>query len=234
MAVRALYLQLPPELGGVRFGPFPGTCVLGSDPKRAQVVLDPSMGIFPVHATVTQTAGGTYTVAPGAKDAKLFLVPAGQTHTWPITGPVQAKVGDLVILGTVTGPRFQLQTDQPVAAAPGAAEVVQTARQSGEQGFLQSASQAMAGFGGTAGMTRASRPSSGIAGELQRQLIARSMARSGVMRTGYILWTRFRTGSLFPPYVIVSIGIAVIAALGTGTLSCSGLIYVFLDVLHLR
>jgi hypothetical protein len=234
MAVRTLYLQLPPELGGIRFGPFPGACALGSDPKRSQIVLDPSLGIYPVHVSVTRTAVDAFTIAPSAKEARVFLIPMGQAHTWPVTGPVQARAGDTMIVGTVSGPRFQLQSDQPVSAAPSAASVVQTARQTGgEQGLVQGVSQFMEGMVRPSGFSHGGQRS-GIGGELQRQILARSMASSGPMRTAYILWTRFRTGSLITPYVIVSIGIAVVGLLGTGTLSCSGLLYILLDVLHLR
>jgi hypothetical protein len=227
MAVRILYLQLPPELGGIRFGPFPGTCIIGSDPKRAQLHLDPSLGVYPIHATVTHTAVGRFTVAPASKECKLFLMPVGQMHTWPINGPVQASVGDLLIIGTPTGPRFQLLSEQPIAAAPTAASIVQTARATGgEQGLIQGASELIDGV---------FRPSgSGVVGEINRQLMARALARSGPTRTLYNLWTRVRTGQLFTPSFIVAVGLALVGAIGTGSVSCSGLLYVLYHALGLR
>src|SRR5688572_60561 len=138
MAPRNIFLQLPAELGGLRFGPFPGTVTIGSDGKRSQLVLDPSLGVFPVHAVVTQVPDGSFTVAPAGRECKLFLAPTGQAHVWPITGPVQARAGDTLIVGTPSGPRFQLMPDTPIAAAPSAAQIVQTARATGgEQGLLQ-------------------------------------------------------------------------------------------------
>lgn len=228
MASRTLYLQLPPELGGVRFGPFTASCTLGSDPKRAQIVLDPSMGVFPVHATVALAGEGLFTVAPAGKDCKLFLLPAGQPHTWPVTGPVQAKAGDLVILGTPGGPRFVLLPDLPVGQAPTASQIVQTARSTGgEKGLVDSVSMML---------DKVTRPAagSGIAGEINRQIVARSLARPGPMRSVYVVWTKLRSGTLFSPYVIVAIGFALIGLIGTGSVSCTGVLYVVMDVLGLR
>lgn len=224
-----MYLQLPVEFGGVRFGPFAKTCTIGSDPKRSQIHIDPSMGIFPVHATVALGPDGMFTLAPAGRECKVFLVPAGQPHTWPVASPVQAKAGDTVILGTPSGPRFLLSTDVPVGTAPSAQQVVRTARESrgSESGLLDSVSMALDG------LSRPVARTDGIAGELNRQLVARSLAQPGPVRTVYQLWTRFRSGSLFSPYVIVAIGIAVVGLIGTGSLSCSGLVFVVMDVLRI-
>ena len=46
------FLQLPPELGGLRFGPFDQWIQIGSDPKRNQIVLDPAHGVFPSHCAI--------------------------------------------------------------------------------------------------------------------------------------------------------------------------------------
>ena len=231
MAAKTLFLQLPPEMGGARFGPFPGRCVLGSDPKRAQIVLDPSLGVFPVHATVTRTGPTQFTVVPANRECKLFLTPNNQSHTWPIGTPVQANAGDLLIIGTPAGPRFQLQSDQPItsapAAGPNAAQALQTARATGgEAGLIAGVSQFMDGMLRPAG--------SGIRGEINRQIVARSLARAGPLRSAYVVWTKVRSGAMFSPYVIVGIGIALVGMIGTGSMSCSGILYIVMDVLDLR
>jgi hypothetical protein len=223
MATRNLFLQLPPELGGVRFGPFPGNVTIGSDPKRSQIVLDPSMGIFPSHALLGRLGDGSLSLSPGAKEAKVFLMPNGQPHVWPITSAVQVNLGDQIIVGTPTGPRFQLLGDQPMAAAPSAAQIVSTAQRGGEKGFVQSMSAAVDGiFRPTGG---------GISGEVQRQLTSRALARNPWIRDGYTFWTRFRSGSLFSPYMVVGLMFAVISMLGAGTFSCSGAMWVLWDML---
>jgi hypothetical protein len=226
MAPRNLYLQLPPELGGVRFGPFPSHVTIGSDPKRSQVVLDPSMGIFPTHALLGRLGDGTISLSPGNKDAKVFLMPNGQPHVWPITSAVQVNLGDQIIVGTPAGPRFQLLGDQTLSAAPSAAQILSTAQKGGENSFVQSMSSAIDGVFRPAG--------GGISGELQRQLAARALARNPAIRDAYFLWTRFRNGSLFSPYMIVGMMFAVISMLGAGTFSCSGVMWVLWDVLGLR
>lgn len=227
MAGRSIFLQLPVELGGVRFGPFPGTVALGSDGKRCGVVLDPSMGVFPIHVTIAQGADGAFTVVPATRECKVFLMPNAQPHVWPVTGPVQAHAGDQVIVGTPSGPRFQLLSDQPVARAPTATDAVRTARQTGgEQGFVQGMSSYIDGVFRPAG--------GGIGGEIQRRVVANALSKLGPLRSFYVFWTRLRSGNLFSPYVVVGLVFAVIGLVGTGSLSCSGLLYVLIDVLGLR
>ena len=226
MATKNLFLQLPPELGGVRFGPFPGNVTIGSDPKRAQIVLDPSMGIFPAHAAIGKLADGTLSLAPCTREAKVFLMPHGQPHVWPITGPVVVNLGDQIIVGTPSGPRFQLLSDQPLAAAPTAGQILATAQRSGELGFLQSMGSALDGI---------LRPTGGgISGEIQRQLTSRALAHNPWLRDGYTLWTRFRHGQLFSPYILVGLMFAVISMLGAGSFSCSGVMWALWSALGLH
>jgi hypothetical protein len=226
MASPNLFLQLPPELGGVKFGPFPGSVTLGSDGSRSQLVLDPSHGIYPVHATLARVPDGTITVAPARPECKVFLVPAGQPHVWPATSPVQARPGDTIIVGTPAGPRFQILTDAPVAAAPSAAQVVESARRGGEQGFVQGMGQLVDGLVRPTG--------GGIAGELQRRAVAEALSKPGPVRSFYVVYTKLRSGQLFTPYVVVGLLFALVGLIGTGSVSCTGLLYVITDVLGLR
>lgn len=227
MASPKTFLQLPPELGGVRFGPFAGTVTIGSDAKRAQLVLDPSHGVYPVHATLAPGGGGTFALAPAGRDCKLFLLPLGQAHLWPVTGPVQAKAGDLVVVGTPMGPRFQILQDVPVGAAPSVDGVVQNAvRTGGEAGLVQGVSSFVDG------MVRPT--ASGVAGEIQRQATSRALATNGIARDAYQAWTRFRTGVLRNPTVLVGLLLALVGLVGTGSVSCTGIAYVLADLLGMR
>jgi hypothetical protein len=227
MAGQNLFLQLPPELGGVKYGPFPGAVTLGSDPKRAQLVLDPSHGVYPAHVTLARMPDGSVTVAPARPECKVFLAPAGQPHVWPAAGPVQARPGDTVIVGTPSGPRFQIQTDAPIGLAPTASSVVSAARQTGgEAGLIQGVSNMVDGVLRPAG--------GGIAGEIHRQTVARALATPGPIRSFYVVWTKFRSGQLFSPYVLVGLLFAAIGLIGTGSVSCTGLLYVVVDTLGLR
>ncbi|MEQ1567860.1 MAG: hypothetical protein ABMA64_19630 [Myxococcota bacterium] len=221
---RTLFLQLPPELGGVKYGPFPGSVTIGSDPKRSQLCVDPSHGVYPVHVTLAHMPDGTITVAPARLDCKVFLVPAGQPHVWPATGPVQARPGDVVIVGTPAGPRFQMSTDAPIRAPT--ARGVATNVQQGEHGFVQGMTDVIDGLVKPAG--------SGIAGEIHRQTVARALARPGPVRSAYVVYTKLRSGQLFTPYVMVGLVFALVGLIGTGSVSCTGVMYVIADVLGLR
>lgn len=223
---RNLFLQLPPEFGGVRYGPFPGNVLIGSDPKHCQITLAPSMGVFPSHALLGRLADGSLSLSPHSRESKVFLMPNQQPHVWPVTGPVVINPGDFIIVGTPSGPRFQLQTDQPLAQAPTAGQILTTAQRGGEKSFVDSVSHALDGVFQPAG--------GGISGEIQRQLTSRMLARNPVVRDVYYLWTRFRHGSLFSPYVIVGLLFALVSFVGTGSVSCSGLMWVFWDSLGLN
>lgn len=214
MAATQTYLQLAPEMGGLRFGPFQGPIQVGSDPRRNQIVLDKSHGIFPAHATLVET-GGLYTVAPVQQGCQVFLAPQGQAQVWPVHSPVQARPGDVVIFGTPAGPRFQIQAVS--AADRSAAQAIQHgAKVGGERGFLQAANGVMDSIFGPSKQR-------GIAGEIQRRARARMLTRSP-WREIYGFWTRFRHGSLTSPMVIVSVLSAVGAALLGGGATCSGVL----------
>lgn len=232
MAARSTYLQLPLELGGLRFGPFNGVVTLGSDAKRSQIVLDPSHGVFPVHVTVTPLEDGSYAIAPATRDGKVFVQPAGQPHVWPITSTVQARPGDLLVVGTLAGPRFLLVQEGPLTAAPTADDVVRTARQTGgsEAGFVQGISQ----FGQAASGLFKPPSTKGISGEVQRRAQASALATRGPLRDLYVFWSRFRGGMLTSPYFIVGVLFAVVGVVGTGSVSCTGLLYVLLDVMGIH
>lgn len=223
MAARNTFLQLPPELGGLKFGPFPGAVTLGSDAKRCQVVLDPSHGVYPVHVSLVPMGGGSFTIAPSTRDGKVFLVPYGQVHVWPVIGPVQARVGDLLVVGTPHGPRFQILDEAPLAAPP-AAELVRSAA-SGEAGFVRGVNSAVEGI---------LRPATtGVAGEVKRRAGAAAIAAGGPLRDLYVAWSRLRTGFFANPYWIVVVLFAIVGVIGTGSVSCTGLAYVLLDLVGL-
>ncbi len=229
MAV-STFLQLPPELGGLRFGPFDQWIQIGSDPKRNQIVLDPAHGVFPAHCAIGVQPDGRYSVTPVTPECKVFIMPAGQQQVWPVTSPVQANHGDMVIFGTPNGPRFHILREGPQGQAPTAQQIVQTARQTGgERGFVQGVT------GLASSLTRpANDKAGGIAREIQRRSQASMLASNGPARMLYVLMTRFRQGQLFSPYMIVGMGIAVIGTLGTGTFTCSGLFYTIWTTLGLE
>lgn len=227
MAARPTFLQLPPEMGGLRFGPFPGPVTFGSDAPRCQIVLDPSHGVFPVHASLQPLGNQKYLVQPSTREGKVFLIPYGQAHVWPVTSPVEAKVGDFVVIGTPHGPRFQIQDAAPMGAAPTAGQIVANARQAGgEAGFVG---------GMNAMLSDVIAPSAtGIGAEVSRRAGSAALATKGPLRDLYGLYHRISTGVFNNPYWIVGLLFAILGVIGTGSVSCTGIALVVADLLGLQ
>lgn len=214
-------------MGALRFGPFPGAVFFGSDARRCQIVLDPSHGVFPVHASLTPLGNQKYQVAALTPDGKVFLIPYGQVHVWPVTGAVEAKVGDLVVLGTPHGPRFQIQDAAPVGPAPTAGQIVANARATGgEAGFVQGMNQMIGDVFNPA--------AKGIGDEARRRAESAAMAGSRPLKAANDLWFRFKTGVLTNPYVIVGLLVGLIGIIGTGSVSCTGIFWIVADLLGYR
>ncbi len=227
MAVRPTYLQLPPEMGALRFGPFPGPVSFGSDAKRCQIVLDPSHGVFPVHATLAPVGDQRYSVTATTAQGKVFLIPYGQVHAWPVNGAVEAKVGDFVVLGTPHGPRFQIQDGAPLAAAPTAGQIVANARATGgDAGMIQGMNALLGDV-----LNPAAR---GLGGEAKRRAQSAVLAGSSPLRWLYDVWFRVKTGVFNNPAILVGLFIGVIGIVGTGSVSCTGIFWVLADLFGLR
>lgn len=215
------YLQLAPEQGGIRFGPFQGMVNIGTDPRRCQIRLDAVHGIYPLHATLVFAAGGTYHFAPAELEAKCFVVQQGSPQVWPVQGAVELSTGDTVVLGTPGGPRFLIM-GEPAGTAPGG---------QGPAGGIEAGGAGqgwMATLGGMFGAQHTSRRnqnmSQGISQEIGRRFRSRLLTQSP-FREMYQISTRMRTGTLFNPVYIGGAIFTVIGMLGAGTVSCSGLGY---------
>lgn len=209
------FLQLAPEQGGNRFGPFVGGSInLGSDQKRCQIFLG-MPGIAPIHATIMDHGNGGYTVAPTQRGLGLLLMQNGQFKT--VDAPMQARSGDTVLVGGHNGARFMLMFDgaggkQPVAAMGG--------------GMIGGAGAAMANTqAGRAAQNRYARQGgfgNAMMAEVQRQAFGRLIAKTP-LRDYYSLIYRFRSGSaLQPRYIVAALG-SVVFLLGGAFVSCSGL-----------
>ena len=195
------WLQLPPEMGGTRFGPFrSGIVQIGTDGSQCQIVLQASMGIAPVHVTVAIQGPGTYLVQPVQRGFGLFLQRRGGGMS-PVAAAVQASAGDTLIVGTPAGPRFTIAYEQP---AP-------TQQRGGrpQQG------------GGSGFMGR-------LGNEVMRQQRARWMMRNPLYRQYYQLTHRYRTGALTNPRVMTGLILGGIGMLMAGGTACLGSLGVFL------
>ena len=194
------FLQLAPNQGGQRFGPFQGQIRLGSNGGQCQVTVQ-TPGIMPVHAIVTDHGNGSFTIQPSEPQVRMFMRQAATGQVWPVQAPVAAASGDAVILGDESGPSFTLQHQ---AGAPAA----------GIQGRTHQRGGARGGGGGMA---------SGLAREAQRQWVSRLIARNYTARAVYQWYHRYRTGSLSNPRVLLPLITTVVGGLGLAAMSCMGL-----------
>lgn len=216
-----IYLQLPPQLGGTRFGPFTKRIDIGSDRKLNQIVLDSRQGIFPTHAVAVQTDTAVLTVQPARPQAQVFVIPNGQMQTWPVHGPVLVHPGDVLVFGTPAGPRFQVWVDPK--HLKGRDQILTEAKsKGGEAGAMHALGAAVDSIFGAP-------KQGGIRGELQRRAQAELLTK-GPGRGIYQLWTRARSGVLTSPRTIVALAIALFGLVTTGGLSCSGVILAFYRV----
>jgi hypothetical protein len=224
----ASYLQLAPEQGGTRFGPFPGgTIQLGSDRGRCQIVLGVP-GIAPVHGMVVDNGNGTFTVQPTTRGG-MFLVQGG--NTWPLESAVTARSGDTIVLGNQAGPRFTLQFEDPRGkpAPPGGWNIGgPTQGSSGGGGGGGVGFPNLGGLpGGNSSRARQIERQGGygnaLANEASRQMRARLIAKTG-LGDYYTMYNRFQSGTYFSPrYIITALG-SVVVLLGGALVSCLGLL----------
>ena len=193
----ATFLQLPPEMGGIRFGPFQdGSIHLGNDNRRCQIVLDASHGVLPMHCTVAINPNGGLTLSPVSRVAQTFLQKAGNPKVWPVQQAVGINPGDTVILGHQAGPRFLVQQENP-APAPGAGPP-----------------RGGRGRGGAAGYAK------GMANYAMRRQKAKLIARNPIARQLYQLQHRWKTGALMRPHVILGSVLALVTVVGAAMASC--------------
>ncbi len=216
-----IYLQLPPQLGGTRFGPFTKRIDIGSDRKLNQLVLDPRQGIFPNHAVAVQTEPAVLTVQPAGPQAQVFVIPYGQQQTWPVRGPVKVNPGDTLVFGTPMGPRVVVWVD-PKHLKSKEQILAEAKAAGGEAGALLALGSAVDSVFG--GPKAKSGGGPGIAGEIQRQAQAKLLT-TGAGRGAYSVITRARTGVFTSPRTLVAMGIALAGMLSAGSLTCSGVFY---------
>ena len=111
----SFFLDLAPQFGGTRFGPFSQGATLGSDPERCHITLPAEMGILPVHAWIAP-AGAGLTLQVSEVGAAVYLMDAGQPS--PVQGSRMVGPGDVLILGHPSGVAFTLQGTAQAPAAP--------------------------------------------------------------------------------------------------------------------
>lgn len=219
------FLQLAPEQGGNRFGPFaPGAIQLGSDPKRCQIALGVA-GIAPVHATIMDHGNGTFTVAPTQRGLALLVVQNGAFRT--CDGPVNCKSGDQVLVGGHTGAKFTLVFEMGRGGGRSMASAGAPMASGPIAGPTQSAGGGVGGMFGSSSAGRRYERQGGfgnaMVNEAKRQVMAKALARMGLGEF-YTMWYRWQSGSLLNPRFVISALSGLIVVFGGALVSCMGLV----------
>ena len=203
MSKRSTFLQLSPEFGGVRFGPFEGAEIrLGSDESRNDITLPEALGVSGQHVRILIQSDGSYIVAPVERTASVFHWRAGSRRSKHITAPMAVAAGDSFSLVTPKGPLFTIQQ------VKGKKEVAEAAEES------QGPKIPNLNMGRLSG--------SGLAAEIKR----RGMARVLTSTLGHYVnntWTFVKTGQLFSPRYVVTGLIIASGWIMAGGASCTAL-----------
>ncbi len=108
-----LYLDLSPEFGGTRFGPFEQLEVrLGSNGDRCHIVLPESLGVLNEHVRLIRQGQQNLILAPAERTATVFLFKQGGRRSTQLYTPTAVRPGDAFALVTPDGPKFILRMDE--------------------------------------------------------------------------------------------------------------------------
>ena len=117
------FLQLAPEFGGTKFGPFDHVEVrLGSDPSNSDITLPPTLGVADQHVKLIKQQDGSFIVAPVDRTAAVFHFRAGSGRPKQVLAPTAVSNGDSFALVTPEGPRFFILLEKDPRAAARSAE----------------------------------------------------------------------------------------------------------------
>lgn len=200
MAKKILFLQLSPEFGSTKFGPFTGAEIrLGNDPGRNDIVLPENLGVSVEHCRVVKQQGDeTFIVAPVDRTSLVFVWRKDGRPPKQITAPQALTDGDGFSLGAAEGPRFiiVLEYPKPAGGAPDAG---------GPKAGLGKAAQKLS--------------SKGLLDEIKRRGFAKALTSS----LGHNLanaFTFIKSGTFLQPRYII-VGLMLFSGyLFAGTLSC--------------
>lgn len=200
MAKRIVFLQLAPEFGSTKFGPFPGAEIrLGSDPGRNDIVLSEALGIAPEHARLVKQQDDTFLIAPVERTSQVWVWRADGRPAKQITAPMALQAGDGFSLVSAEGPRFIIVLEYPKPAV--------TAKD-GPKGGLGKAAKKLS------------------AGTLMEEIKRRGLATALTSSAGNFAasaWTFIRSGTFLQPRYIV-LGMTIAAGwIFAGTMSCGAI-----------
>ena len=202
-----IYLQLTPQHGGHRFGPFhTGAVYLGTDRSKCQILLDSSTGLAPCHAVLTISANQTFTLAATSRSHPVFVVPPGDSKAYACLDPVTVQAGSMIYLGSLQGPQFTLvhQGARPTGRPPG-----QHGRAPGQPGYGRAIGQ-----------------------EAQRQVETHLLTKVPAYRVFQEYWYKYKTGVLSQPRNVIGLVVVILGFLGTFCFGCASFIFtIFTQIL---
>lgn len=212
------YLQLAPEQGGHRFGPFRGGAVyFGTDRGRCQIMLDTSTGLSPCHAILAIAPNGTYTFSVTDRANEAYVIQAGSNQAHRVSGAFNMNPGDTLCLGSTQGPRFTIQRAGGVSAP-----------YSGRAANVPPGHNAPPGYNAPPGQMgrRPGQPGYGqaLGQEVHRQVEASLLTKVPIFRVAQEWLYRYKTGSLSNPRNLISLVVVVLGMLITGCVGCAGAI----------
>jgi hypothetical protein len=183
MAKRQVFLQLTPEFGGTKFGPFQGAEIrLGSEPGRNDIVLPEGLGVAPEHARLVKQQDESFILSPVERTAQIFLYRVDGRPAKAVQSPIAVVMGDGFSLVTAEGPRFVIVLEAEKRAAGGADD----------------------GGGGALGKAKNKIPGAGsLMEEIKRQGLARALA-TGAGQFAINAWTFIKSGSFLQPRYIIT------------------------------
>jgi hypothetical protein len=186
MAKRLVFLQLAPEFGGTKFGPFAGAEIrLGSDPSRNDIVLPEALGVAMEHVRLVKQQDESFIIAPTERTASVFVWRADGRPGKQITAPVAVGAGDGFSVVTAEGPRFYIVLELPKAA--------EAAAGGAKDGF---------------GKSKGALTGKSMMKEIKRQGLTKVLT-TGLGQSFQASWTFVKSGSIFKPrYIIAGLALA--------------------------
>jgi hypothetical protein len=179
MSELLLYVQLAPEFGGTKFGPFDTPEIrFGSDPQKSDIRLPETLGVLPEHVKVIPQRDKSFILAPVERSAGVFVWRVGQKPK-PVTSPIAIQAGDGFSLVTAEGPRFTMVLEVP---AP-------TKRPEPNRGGVAGAAKKLS--------------AKGLLGEIKRRGLAAALATE----VGHGLnnaWMFIKSGTFLQPRYIIA------------------------------
>ncbi|HHO53489.1 MAG TPA: hypothetical protein ENK18_22110 [Deltaproteobacteria bacterium] len=203
MAKTATFLQLSPEFGGTRFGPFDVVEIrLGSDPEQSDITLPETLGVIPQHVLLLRQQDASFILAPIDRAAPIYHFRSGKGAPRLVTAPVAIRDGDAFALVTPEGPRFHLVVEKDAKA------IAEAARES--QGPAWGVN------------LDGSRFQRGLIEEIRRRGVA-AVVTTSVGHTVVRASAMIRTGQIFRPIYVVSGMMMLSGWLFAGTAACGAL-----------